>query len=118
VKSIQIDPAKMKQILINLIGNAIKFTDEGGVEVRLDADLNGYPLRISVKDTGIGIRQEDLSTIFDAFHQLDAGLKRKYQGTGLGLNICKSLCKLMGYQIDVDSEYGTGTTFTIDLQPE
>jgi PAS domain S-box-containing protein len=118
VKSIQVDLAKMKQILINLIGNAIKFTDEGGVEVRLDADFHGNPLRIAVKDTGIGIRQEDLSTIFDAFHQLDAGLKRKYQGTGLGLHICKSLCRLMGYQIVVDSEFGAGTTFTIDLQSE
>jgi PAS domain S-box-containing protein len=108
------DADKLKQVLINLIGNALKFTERGSVTLRVVTDpANHEPLRIEVRDTGIGIPSEKLGVIFEAFQQAEAGTARKYGGTGLGLTISQALCELMGFRIDVSSEVGQGSTFSI-----
>ena len=111
---VEADSAKLKQVIINLVGNALKFTHDGSVTVSLEVGGDGStPTAISVKDTGIGIAQERLSAIFEAFQQAEAGTSRKYGGTGLGLAISRSICLLMGYDLVVSSELGKGSTFTI-----
>ena len=116
VAAFETDPDKLKQILINLIGNALKFTERGTITVRVLTDpANQHPVRLEVSDTGIGIPQEKLGLIFDAFQQAEAGTSRKYGGTGLGLTISRALCQLMGYRIEVSSEVGRGSTFSIVL---
>ena len=115
VQIIETDPRKVKQILINLTGNAIKFTDTGTVEIELKVDDNSWPKQLIVRDTGIGIPEDQLDSIFQAFQQIEGGTSRKYQGTGLGLAITASLCDLLGYDIAVKSIVGEGTEFTIDL---
>ena len=118
VAPFETDPDKLKQILINLIGNALKFTERGAITVRVLTDpANQLPVRLEVSDTGIGIPQEKLGLIFDAFQQAEAGTSRKYGGTGLGLTISRALCQLMGYRIEVSSEMGRGSTFSIVLTP-
>ncbi|MDK1046108.1 MAG: ATP-binding protein [Anaerolineales bacterium] len=107
------DSRHVEQILLNLIGNAIKFTDQGTVTV--SAKLNGDRVHIEVRDTGIGIKDEDLKRIFDSFYQTDHGLSRRYAGTGLGLAICKRLANLMGVTIEVESAEGDGTTVLVSL---
>jgi PAS domain S-box-containing protein len=114
-RSLQTDGARMKQVLINLIGNAIKFTDDGEVVVRLDVDPQGRPARITVRDTGIGIPKDRLAAIFNAFEQAEHVTARRFGGTGLGLAISRSLCELMGHTLDVTSVEGTGTTMIITL---
>ncbi len=110
------DVGKLKQILINLIGNGVKFTEQGSVTVRVTADeITGRPVRIDVADTGIGISHDRLAAIFEAFQQADLSTTRKYGGTGLGLTISKALCELMGYRLEVASEPGQGSTFSIVL---
>ena len=111
------DRAKMKQILSNLIGNAVKFSMPGGVvRVRVEADpITGRPLRIAVLDSGIGIPADRIETIFEAFHQADNSTARQYGGTGLGLTISRSLALLLGFDIEATSEVGVGSTFTIAL---
>ena len=112
------DASKLRQIIINLIGNALKFTERGSVTVRVVTDPDDHhPLRIDVTDTGIGIPQDKLALIFEAFQQAEAGTARKYGGTGLGLTISQALCRLMGYHITVSSEVGRGSTFSIQLAP-
>ena len=112
------DAEKLKQVIINLIGNALKFTERGSVTVRVVTDpKDHHPLRIDVVDTGIGIPQEKLGIIFEAFQQAEAGTTRKYGGTGLGLTISQALCQLMGYHIRVTSEVGRGSTFSVILKP-
>jgi len=114
VEEVDTDSAKLKQVIINLVGNALKFTDEGSVTVRLDVAKDGKtPVAIAVKDTGIGIPTDRLEAIFEAFQQAEAGTARKYGGTGLGLAISRSICLLMGYDLIVESEVGKGSTFTI-----
>lgn len=111
------DSGKLRQVLINLVGNAIKFTEEGSVTVEVDSDPDtGEPRRIRVRDTGIGIPPQRLEKIFEAFRQADGSTTRRFGGTGLGLTISRSLCHLMGYGISVESVEGEGSTFTVDLE--
>jgi two-component system sensor histidine kinase/response regulator len=108
------DPLRLGQILINLVNNAIKFTEVGKITVRVEADeitSNDLRLNISVADTGIGMSPEQVANLFQSFHQGDTSFTRKYGGTGLGLAICKQLCELMKGQITVQSELGKGSDF-------
>jgi len=110
------DPGKLKQVVINLVGNAIKFTERGNITVRVETDpADDRPLALDVIDTGIGIPADKLHSIFEAFHQGDATTTRKYGGTGLGLTIARSLCRLMGYGIEVHSRVGYGSMFRVVL---
>jgi len=107
------DPGRMQQILVNLVGNAIKFTDKGVVELKVSA-VNGM-IRYSVSDTGIGIPESQLEHIFEAFEQSKNDQKSKIGGTGLGLNISKQLVELQGGKIWAESEVGKGSTFHVEL---
>jgi PAS domain S-box-containing protein len=109
------DEVKLKQVLINLVGNALKFTPAGSVTLSVIADAAGRPLRIDVADTGIGVPRERLAAIFQPFEQAEVGTARHYGGTGLGLAISSSLCELMGYRLHVRSEVGEGSVFSIVL---
>ena len=115
------DPGRLRQIFINLIDNAIKFTDHGEIVIRGDLKEVGDTLLFtgSVSDTGIGIPQNKFDSLFDPFNQLDASTNRQYGGTGLGLAITQKLCELMGGSISVESELGQGSRFefTVILQP-
>jgi PAS domain S-box-containing protein len=118
VAPLQADAEKLRQVIINLIGNALKFTERGSVTVRVvTAPGTNKPVQIDVVDTGIGIPKDKLGVIFEAFHQADASTARKYGGTGLGLTISLALCRLMGFHITVASEVGRGSTFSIVLAP-
>ncbi|MFN2491203.1 MAG: response regulator [Actinomycetota bacterium] len=108
------DPARLRQILMNLAGNAIKFTHEGEVVVRVflkDEDERGYNVCFEVADTGIGIKPEDQSRLFESFSQADTSTTRRYGGTGLGLAISRQLAELMGGEIGMESEEGKGSIF-------
>lgn len=107
------DPEKLLHILINLLGNAIKFTHGG--QVRVKAYHQPQQIYISVADTGIGISQEQQVAIFDPFRQADSGTTRKFQGSGLGLSITRQLCELMGGKIRVESELDVGSKFIVEL---
>ncbi|HEX3919293.1 MAG TPA: ATP-binding protein [Caulobacteraceae bacterium] len=108
------DPDRLRQIFANLISNAVKFTAKGAVTARFEAaDAGG--LRLSVTDTGIGIPQNKILTLFEKFTQADSSTTRQYGGTGLGLAICRELAQLMGGQISVMSEEGKGSTFIVEL---
>jgi CheY-like chemotaxis protein len=116
VTLIPADAEKLRQVIINLIGNALKFTERGSVTVRVVTNpQNHKPVRIDVVDTGIGIPKEKLGLIFEAFQQADVSTARKYGGTGLGLTISQALCELMGFHIAVTSEVGHGSTFSVVL---
>jgi PAS domain S-box-containing protein len=112
------DESKLKQILNNLVSNALKFTETGSVTVRVATDRTGRPLAIDVTDTGIGIPLERQAAVFEAFQQADNSTSRRFGGTGLGLAITRSLCQLMGYEIGVTSQMGHGSTFTVRLVTE
>jgi two-component system, sensor histidine kinase and response regulator len=115
---LQGDPTRIRQILVNLVGNAIKFTSEGEVVIEVEIkeeSENEVVLRFSVRDTGIGIALEKQHTIFEAFTQADTSMTRKYGGTGLGLAISARLVNLMGGRIWVDSEVGRGSAFRFDV---
>ncbi len=109
------DSAKLKQVLINLIGNAMKFTPrDGSIVVRVDADeRTGQAIRIDVEDTGIGVPADRLEAIFEAFEQADAQTAHVYGGTGLGLAISRKLCTLMGHDLKATSSLGKGSCFSI-----
>ncbi|KCZ84826.1 hybrid sensory histidine kinase [Hyphomonas adhaerens MHS-3] len=111
------DAGRIRQILTNLVGNAIKFTTEGHILVRITGSgENGYAhLAITVDDTGIGIPEDKLETVFHQFEQADASTTRRFGGTGLGLSICRSLVEAMAGQIDVTSTFGVGSTFRVEL---
>ena len=110
------DPVRLRQVLLNLVGNAIKFTHGGGVEIELspvssDHLAPNFSLYFAVKDSGIGIPADKIDLLFQRFQQLDGSTCRKYGGTGLGLAICRRLVELMGGEIGVKSEDGKGSTF-------
>jgi signal transduction histidine kinase len=107
------DRTKVRQIVLNLISNAVKFTAQGSVSI--SARANGHDVRIAVSDTGIGIRPQDLEVIFEEFRQVDQSRTREYGGTGLGLSITRKLIALLGGNIAVASQYGRGSTFTVSL---
>ena len=107
------DVDKVRQILVNLASNAVKFTDAG--EVGLTLERRGDLVRFGVRDTGIGIAEQDFARLFKPFAQLDTGLTRRHGGTGLGLYIAKGLAELLGGQIEVESESGKGSVFTLVL---
>jgi signal transduction histidine kinase len=107
------DVDKVRQILVNLAGNAVKFTEAG--EVRLELEKQGPEVRYTVRDTGIGIAPADLERLFKPFAQLDAGLTRRHGGTGLGLYISRGLAGLLGGRIDVESQPKKGSSFTLVL---
>jgi len=107
------DRRRVEQILLNLISNAIKFTEHGFVRVRCEA--RNQHIVIAVQDSGIGIKQEDMPILFNAFRQIESGITRRYDGTGLGLSICKKLAHLLGGDIEVASEWAVGSTFTLHL---
>jgi PAS domain S-box-containing protein len=110
------DEGKLRQILINLIGNALKFTEKGSVTVRVEGEPGtDRPRRIDVIDTGIGIPADRQEAIFEAFQQADTTTSRRYGGTGLGLTISRSLCRLLGYRIALESEPGKGSVFSIHI---
>lgn len=108
------DPNRLRQIIINLLGNSIKFTEQGHLEVRVEQDPDDWSpgcLRFAVSDTGIGIPQNKLALVFESFTQADSSTTRKYGGTGLGLTISRQLVELMGGRIWVESQEGRGSTF-------
>jgi signal transduction histidine kinase len=112
------DALRMRQVLVNLIGNAIKFTEHGGVAVSVECAEktdDAASLVLRVRDTGIGIPADKLDLVFDKFTQADGSMTRRYGGTGLGLTIVKQLVEAMGGSIVVESRIGEGTTFTITL---
>jgi len=111
--TIQIDPIRLRQILLNLIGNSIKFTEQGGVTIEVSHHSGREQLRIEVTDTGIGMTPEQCARIFDAFSQADNSTTRRYGGTGLGLRISSRLAEMLGGGISVESEKGRGSTFTV-----
>ncbi|NNE64874.1 MAG: PAS domain S-box protein, partial [Gammaproteobacteria bacterium] len=113
------DAGRLRQILMNLIGNAIKFTDDGHIILQIQSEGGNNErtnLAISVIDTGIGIAHEKHAMLFESFTQADASTTRKYGGTGLGLSICQQLIELMGGQIQVDSEPGKGSIFYFEIE--
>ncbi len=130
--AMMLDETRLRQVLFNLVGNAIKFTHDGGVTVRATAkplkargkdespgpgapERQFYKLVVTVKDTGIGIAQDQLDRIFDAFEQQEGQNTRRYGGTGLGLAISRKLARMMGGELEVESESGTGSVFTVTL---
>ncbi len=115
------DPGRLRQILLNLLNNAIKFTAEGYVRLEVEVAREGrahVTLRFTIADTGIGIPASFMPRLFDSFSQADVSTTRRFGGTGLGLAISKQLCELMGGQIEVESEEGVGTTFRFTAQVE
>jgi PAS domain S-box-containing protein len=117
------DPGRLRQVLVNIVGNAIKFTEKGEILVRVarsasGTDGEGATLHISVCDSGIGIPAAKLGSVFDAFSQEDSSITRKFGGTGLGLTICSRLVAAMGGKIWVESEVGKGSTFHFTTQVE
>ncbi|MFO0863425.1 MAG: ATP-binding protein [Gemmataceae bacterium] len=113
---LETDAEKLKQVVINLVGNALKFTEKGSVSVRVRMDPD-HPesTLIEVADTGIGIPEDKLETIFEAFRQAETSTARKFGGTGLGLTISRAICRLLGGDLTVSSTFGEGTTFQVRL---
>lgn len=108
------DAARLRQIVFNLLSNALKFTEKGAIDLRAEQHPDGQ-LRIAVRDSGIGIPADKLDEIFESFKQVDAGTTRRYGGTGLGLSICRNLARAMGGDVTVESMIGVGSTFAITL---
>ena len=113
--SVIADRGKLKQVLLNLLGNATKFTNDGEISLHARRDFEQSSLTFEVRDTGIGIDTDKLTVIFEKFTQIDASPTRRYEGTGLGLAITRELCAMMGASIDVNSRPGAGTCFTVTL---
>ena len=113
------DPLRLRQILVNLVGNAVKFTNKGRVDVSIGTlpspDPNKYRVRFVIEDTGIGIALHHLPYIFEPFTQADGSITRRFGGTGLGLAITHNLVSLMGGTVTAESDPGSGSTFTVEL---
>jgi signal transduction histidine kinase/DNA-binding response OmpR family regulator len=120
-KTIRTDPLRLKQVMVNLLGNAVKFTASGRICLNISCstsiDDNSNRIRFSIVDTGIGIEQEHMSRLFQSFSQADESMTRRFGGTGLGLTISKKLTRLLGGDITVQSTIGVGTTFTSEIDP-
>jgi signal transduction histidine kinase len=117
IAAVKTDPKKLQQILMHLLTNSVKFTQKGeiSIDVKPYGDKAGEFVEIAVSDTGIGINKEDQEIIFDEFRQLDGSSTRQYGGTGLGLSLCKKLAQSLGGRIEVQSELGIGSTFSLIL---
>lgn len=121
---VRVDPGRFRQVVTNLLGNAVKFTEEGHIVVGLNtverevqAPGIGW-IRVSIVDTGVGIAEENIDTVFDRFAQSDGSVTRRFGGTGLGLAICKQFVDLMGGELGVESELGKGSTFWFEIPVE
>jgi PAS domain S-box-containing protein len=113
--AVTLDEQRFKQILYNLLSNALKFTDDGG-DVKINAEFEGtHRFRLSVRDSGIGIKPEDIERLFKEFEQLETGTDRHFAGTGLGLALTRKIVEMQGGTIEVESEVGKGSTFTVVL---
>jgi len=111
------DDKRIRQVLLNLLSNAVKYTDKGTVILKVEArvEMEKAVIRYSVKDTGIGIRKEDIGKIYDAFQRFDLSRNRNVEGTGLGMNIAQHLLKLMGSELHIESEYEKGSEFFFEI---
>jgi len=118
--AIETDKTKVKQILLNLLSNAVKFTNRGSVQLAARCEGTALVL-LEVRDTGVGIKPEEMDAIWEDFRQLDQSTTRSYGGTGLGLSITRKLTHQLGGYVSVESEFGVGTTFSVrlpvDFQP-
>ncbi len=114
LRNITADEARLRQVLINLVGNAVKFTDEGHVDVQVEADPKGVPIALHVRDTGPGLEKDVLEGLFDSFERL--GRREVPVGTGFGLAVSRSLCRLMGFHLTVRTRVGLGSTFSIHFR--
>jgi len=114
VPPIQTDPDRLRQAVMNLLGNAVKFTDQGRITVSLQAVDGGVELRVA--DTGVGIPPEDLPHIFDEFRQVKRQGGEQTEGTGRGLSIARKIVELLGGSISAESEVGQGTTFAVRVR--
>ncbi|MEO7647790.1 MAG: GAF domain-containing sensor histidine kinase [Gemmatimonadaceae bacterium] len=117
LRAVVTDRVKLEQVLLNLVGNALKFTSHGKVIVQVTASEDGAPESVSVSDSGIGIPPDRVDAIFEAFEQADRTTAALYGGTGLGLPISRALCEMLGYRLDVQSVEDSGSTFTVVLNP-
>jgi signal transduction histidine kinase/ActR/RegA family two-component response regulator len=115
LESVQGDPVRIKQVLLNLIGNAIKFTPKGAIGLHARRDARSGAMIIEARDTGIGIPPQELSRVFEAFHQAEGTYERRFGGTGLGLTISRDLCRSMGGALRCESEPGKGSVFICEL---
>jgi signal transduction histidine kinase len=115
LRPVRSDRQKLKQILLNLLSNALKFTHQGGVTISVRRLPGDRMLAISVVDTGIGIAPADQEKIFEDFRQLDNSPTRAYGGTGLGLSICRRLAQMLNGRLSVESQLRKGSTFTLTL---
>ena len=115
LQPVDTDPALLRQVVLNLVSNAVKFTEEGSICLRVLGGPDGRAQRIVVQDTGIGIAPEKIEAVFEPFEQADLSVHRRFGGAGLGLTIAKELCEAMGHTLVVDSKRGVGSTFTVIL---
>lgn len=118
VEYIETDENRLKQVLNNLLDNAVKFSKPEGGTITITAEKEKDMARFSVLDTGIGIKKEDMGRLFQSFEQMESGIARKYEGTGLGLAVSKKIVELLGGKMSVESKYGEGSTFTFTLPIE
>lgn len=113
IGAITTDQRRLEQVILNLLNNAVKFTDKG--HVRISCRVEDAHFLLSFSDTGVGMHPEDIPNLFQPFRQIDSGLTRKHEGTGLGLSICRKIIDMMGGSISVESRWGEGSTFTVCL---